>query len=233
VVADFKLSDYWARRRRAHPSDTRDENAPSAVVEALWPMCLGAHTLPDLLESWDRHAAAERDRSDTAPDALAREHDLAADRVVIGTIHAAKGREYSSVVVADYDSDLEGLAPAEVEEERRVLYVGVTRAREAVLLTTRCRRAARAGEQRGRRRGWAPHPFLEELFAPPQPAQARRLRRELRRLRRRPHAASDTDQEAAMWSTRCAALESRLTEYRLFGLTWRRRLAGLAAGLRR
>ena len=233
VVADFGLSDYWTRRRRASPSDTRDETAPSAVVEALWSMCLGVRSLPDLLEAWDRHAAEEHDRSDTAADALAREDDPATDRVVIGTIHAAKGREYSSVVVADYDSDLEGLSDAEVEEERRVLYVGVTRAREAVLLTTRCRRGPRAQEKRDHRRGSAPHPFLEELFAPPPPKQARQLRRELRALRRQRHAASGTGQQAAAWSTRCAALESRLTEYRLFGLTWRRRLACLVATLRR
>ena len=203
------------------------------MVAALWLMCLGVRTLPELLETWDRHAAAERDKTDTAPDDLAREDDPAADRVVIGTIHAAKGREYSSVVIADYDCDLDGLTAAEVEEERRVLYVAVTRAKEAVLLTSRCRHSARAREQHGHPRGAAPHPFLHELFAPPQPAQARRLRRDLRTLRRRVCAAgvTGTDQDVATWSTQAATLESRLTEYRLFGLTWRRRLAGLVARL--
>ncbi len=155
--------------------------------------------------------------------------------MVIGTIHAAKGREYSSVVIADYDSDLDGLSPAEVEEERRVLYVAVTRAQEAVLLTARCRRSPRVREQHGRPSSATPHPFLQELFAPPQPAQARRLRHELRTLRRRRGAAGDTgtDQDMATWRTQGAALESRLTEYRLFGLTWRRRLADFATRLRR
>jgi hypothetical protein len=198
-------------------------------------MCLGVRTLPELLETWDRHAAAERDKSDTAPDALAREDDPAADRVVIGTIHAAKGREYASVVVADYDSDLDGLSATEVEEERRVLYVAVTRAQDAVLLTSRCRHGARTPEGPAAARSSAPHPFLQELFVPPQPVQARRLRRELRRLRRRRPATggTGTDQDAATWSTHCAALDSRLAEYRLFGLTWRRRLANLTLRLRR
>ena len=235
VVGDFGLSKYWSRQRHTSPRDMRDETAPQAVVAALWSMCLGARALPELLETWDRHAAAERGKADTAPDDLAREDDPAADRVVIGTIHAAKGREYSSVVIADYDCDLDGLTAAEVEEERRVLYVAVTRAKEAVLLTSRCGHSARAHEQHGHPRGTAPHPFLHELFAPPQPAEARRLRRELRGLRRHGCAAgaTGTDQDVATWSTQCAALESRLTEYRLFGLTWRRRLADLAARLRR
>ena len=233
VVAQFGLNEYWARQRHAAPGDTREETAPQAVVEALWSMCLGARTLAELLETWDRHAAAEHDKSDGSPDALARDGD--ADRVEIGTIHAAKGREYASVVVADYDSDLDGLSGAEIEEERRVLYVAVTRAQEAVLLTTRCRHGSRPAKGRRHPSDAEPHPFLRELFTPPRPAQARHRRHELRRLRRQRHVMAGTgaDQEAAVWRTQCAALESRLTEYRLFGLTWRRRLAGLAARLGR
>ena len=71
------------------------------------------------------------------------------DCVAIGTIHAAKGREYSSVVIPEFSCDLSCLPPDQVEEER-VLYVGVTRAQESTLITC----ADRPQDL---------HPFLREL----------------------------------------------------------------------
>ena len=63
-----------------------------------------------------------------------------ADRVLLLTAHNAKGLEFDAVVVAGLE---EGLFPhgsaledeAELEEERRLFYVAVTRARDEVLLT--------------------------------------------------------------------------------------------------
>lgn len=64
----------------------------------------------------------------------------AADRVLLLTAHNAKGLEFDAVVVAGLE---EGLFPhasaleddAELEEERRLFYVALTRARDEVLLT--------------------------------------------------------------------------------------------------
>ena len=78
--------------------------------------------------------------------------------MVIGTIHAAKGREYHSVVIPDYDCDVSRWSAAEVEEERRVVYVGVTRARDTVLFTV------------DTSVGFV-HPFLRELVEPPEPGE--------------------------------------------------------------
>jgi len=63
-----------------------------------------------------------------------------ADRVLLLTAHNAKGLEFDAVVVAGLE---EGLFPhgsaledeAELEEERRLFYVAITRARDEVLLT--------------------------------------------------------------------------------------------------
>lgn len=59
--------------------------------------------------------------------------------VVVSTVHAAKGLEYDAVVVAGV---MEGQFPSvystsieDVEEERRLLYVAVTRAKNELLLT--------------------------------------------------------------------------------------------------
>ncbi len=67
------------------------------------------------------------------------------------TLHASKGLEFPAVFVAGVQAGTLPLEsqghPADLEEERRLLYVGMTRAREELILTT-------APE---------PSPFLEDL----------------------------------------------------------------------
>ena len=92
-----------------------------------------------------------------ADDTLSRE-ESEEDLVVIGTIHASKGREYDSIVIPDYDCDTSRWSAAEVEEERRVVYVGVTRARDAALFTV------------DTSSGFV-HPFLRELVEEPEPGE--------------------------------------------------------------
>ena len=59
--------------------------------------------------------------------------------VKLMTLHGAKGLEFPAVFVAGVKAgtlplEIQG-RPADVEEERRLLYVGMTRAREELLLT--------------------------------------------------------------------------------------------------
>ena len=79
------------------------------------------------------------------------------------TFHSAKGLEFRAVVVAGLE---DGLLPHfnsqgardDIEEERRLLYVGMTRARERLFLTC-CRRRRIAGRYQDQ----AESPFLAEL----------------------------------------------------------------------
>jgi ATP-dependent DNA helicase UvrD/PcrA len=91
---------------------------------------------------------------------------LRAERgVSLMTLHSAKGLEFKGVVVAGLE---DGLLPhfnsqgarEDVEEERRLLYVGMTRARERLFLTC-CRRRRIAG----RFQDQAESPFLAEIPA--------------------------------------------------------------------
>jgi uncharacterized protein (TIGR00375 family) len=95
--------------------------------------------------------------------ALATETDFfdpRADRVSLLTLHAAKGLEFSVVFIVGLE---DGLLPlrwgegddAAIAEERRVFYVGMTRAKDRLILTR-----ALARRWRGRVRQLPPSPFL-------------------------------------------------------------------------
>ncbi len=84
-------------------------------------------------------------------------------RVMMMTLHSAKGLEFPTVVLAGLE---EGLFPhsrsrddeAELEEERRLLYVGITRARKRLVLTSAARRRV-FGEYQSTQ----PSRFIEEI----------------------------------------------------------------------
>ena len=87
--------------------------------------------------------------------------DLAPDRINLLTLHSTKGLEFSRVyIVGVEDYEIPGYQAAtnnitdEIEEARRLLYVGMTRARERLVLT---RAARRLGRDTG------PSTFLEEM----------------------------------------------------------------------
>jgi DNA helicase-2/ATP-dependent DNA helicase PcrA len=85
------------------------------------------------------------------------------DGVTLMTLHTAKGLEWPLVVLSGMEDGLFPLgraleSPEGLDEERRLCYVGITRARDVLLLTwTRARR--RGGELRPA----APSRFLREL----------------------------------------------------------------------
>ena len=65
-------------------------------------------------------------------------------QVILLTAHAAKGLEFDVVIIAGMEEGLfphslsEG--PSEIEEERRLFYVALTRAREKIVITLARRR---------------------------------------------------------------------------------------------
>jgi DNA helicase-2/ATP-dependent DNA helicase PcrA len=92
--------------------------------------------------------------------------DPRADRISLLTLHAAKGLEFPVVFVAGCEDGLLPLrfgpqpSPEETAEERRLFFVGMTRARSHLYLTHARRRA-----WRGSVREVEPSPFLADLEA--------------------------------------------------------------------
>ena len=109
-------------------------------------------TLPDIVAELDERAHAQ--------------HAPAAQAVTLASLHSAKGLEWDVVFIVGVSDGLLPLShaqtPDEVEEERRLLYVGVTRARHVLALSW-----ARA-RQPGGRASREPSTFLADLDYAPQ-----------------------------------------------------------------
>jgi DNA helicase-2/ATP-dependent DNA helicase PcrA len=88
-----------------------------------------------------------------------------AEGVMLMTLHAAKGLEFPVVFIVGFEEDLlpvsgiQGEA-RDLEEERRLAYVGITRARESLWVTK-----AAARTRRGRLEPRTPSRFLEDFPA--------------------------------------------------------------------
>ncbi|WP_291510687.1 UvrD-helicase domain-containing protein [Acidithiobacillus sp.] len=111
----------------------------------------GPENLAELLNRLSVIHILERDDEDEDRDVLR-----------LSTLHGAKGLEFSRVFLVGIEEELlphrNSESPAQIEEERRLFYVGVTRARHKLALSY-CRRRKRYGEM------LSPEPsrFLQEL----------------------------------------------------------------------
>jgi DNA helicase-2/ATP-dependent DNA helicase PcrA len=107
-------------------------------------------TMADLVADLERRAAAA--------------HAPAADGVTLATIHSAKGLEWDAVFCVGMQEGTVpspfAQTPAEVDEERRLFYVAVTRARHTLMVSWA---AARRAGGRGTR---GPTRFLDTLIPP-------------------------------------------------------------------
>jgi DNA helicase II / ATP-dependent DNA helicase PcrA len=84
-------------------------------------------------------------------------------KIALMTLHCAKGLEFNTVFIAGLEEGMlpfirpGEFAPSDMEEERRLLYVGMTRARERLILTCAMNRR-RAGVQKS-----GPSRFIAEI----------------------------------------------------------------------
>jgi DNA helicase-2/ATP-dependent DNA helicase PcrA len=126
----------------------------------------------------DRPAAGLRDFVAELEERAGAQHAPTLEGVTLATLHTAKGLEWDAVFLAGL---VEGTlpiiyaekSPDQIEEERRLLYVGVTRAREFLTLSWALARSP--GGRKGRRRSR----FLDGLA--PQSAGPPRVDRTKRR----------------------------------------------------
>jgi len=119
--------------------------------------------------------ATMRDFVEHLAERASAQHAPSVDGVTLTTIHAAKGLEWDAVFLVGLSEGLLPISMAEtdeaVEEERRLLYVGITRAREHLHLSFARSRKEGGRSTRKRTR------FLEKWWPDAQAAPQRRTQR--------------------------------------------------------
>ena len=138
----------WVRRWQAEFGDPEDED-----LEHLVRVADAAGTLAQLLETVLLGAEADYEE---------RGGPQGPEAVALMTLHAAKGLEFPVVFVCGVE---DGLVPfrerdADLAEERRLFYVGMTRAEEELVLLR-----ARSRQRYGERVQCALSPFVDEIPA--------------------------------------------------------------------
>ena len=120
TVRDILAGMGWTPEAPSARGQTRDRwESWQALVNQALEFSAAGRTLDDFVADLDRRASEQ--------------HAPVADGVTLATYHAAKGLEWDSVFLCGLQDGTLPITyaetPAQVEEERRLLYVGMTRAR--------------------------------------------------------------------------------------------------------
>lgn len=130
------------------------------------------HLADDL---YARRGASLADYLEELAERAAAQHAPVADGVTLASMHAAKGLEWDAVFLVGLSDGLLPISmaatPEQIAEERRLLYVGITRAREHLELSFA--RARTAGGRASRRHSR----FLTGIWPTDDPAPARTEKR--------------------------------------------------------
>jgi len=188
-----------------------------AVLADQFVAGMPAARLADFVRELDERAAAQ--------------HAPSVEGVTLASLHAAKGLEWDLVVLAGVS---DGLMPivmaetnAEIDEERRLLYVGVTRARRELHLTWA--RAKVAGGRGNRRPSRFLGGLLEGASAPGADGPPARKRTKERKLATCRTCGTVLESAAERTTGRCATCPATYDEATFEALrTWRSLVAKAA-----
>ncbi|MFC0709522.1 DNA helicase Rep [Azorhizophilus paspali] len=137
-VADVRMGNVWFLVEALKNTLERDEDGGMTIEEAI-----GKLVLRDMLERQ-------------------QEEEEGAEGVQMLTLHASKGLEFPHVFIIGVEEEIlphrSSIEADTIEEERRLAYVGITRARQNLALTFAARR-----KQYGEIIDCAPSRFLAEL----------------------------------------------------------------------
>ncbi|MDY6973570.1 MAG: UvrD-helicase domain-containing protein [Thermodesulfobacteriota bacterium] len=167
-VYDALLGDYKTRRREEMATFKADGPLLDLIDEAVTfhELDTSFEDSSEVLRHLRRLAAGFEGNIKSFLDILSLERGidhgaLAGDRVALMSLHAAKGLEWDVVFVIGCEDRLMPYSlfgPRDEEEERRLLYVGMTRARSRLILSHASRRVIK-----GRTLNMKQSPFIDDI----------------------------------------------------------------------
>jgi len=130
IILQSKYKDFIKNNYDKNEADSRIDNIKELISATQFMEEQGTKTISQFLEE----VSLMQEASHTI------DKDEQKDHVTLMTLHAAKGLEFDTIIIVGIE---EGILPSArslydsdaVEEERRLFYVGMTRAKERLLLT--------------------------------------------------------------------------------------------------
>jgi DNA helicase-2/ATP-dependent DNA helicase PcrA len=135
LKTEFGLSDFYKDQSRK--SDDLDQASDEVLFEVITALAENFKTPLEFYQSMCK-SMDDQDGNDenNAEDKVSKERDHAENEVYLSTIHKAKGKEFQNVVYFNLSQAEHNSQKAQfTEEERRVTYVGATRAKDDLLIT--------------------------------------------------------------------------------------------------
>ena len=156
VIALAKLKEHFLAKEKGETGQARVDNLNELITAAAGFIQVQTDELPEMddLSSFLAHAALEAGEG---------QGEAGEDCVQMMTLHSAKGLEFPLVFLAGLEEGLfphqmSADDPGRLEEERRLCYVGITRAEQQLVLSY-----AEQRQLHGQTRANPPSRFLREL----------------------------------------------------------------------
>jgi hypothetical protein len=132
-----------------------DDATDEVILHLIRESAKSFNSADEFLKYATAESALELSEDHSQTDSSVVDFDIATNQVTLSTIHGAKGREWRSVCLFDtsISTFVDQSHETNIEEERRIFYVGMTRARECLHISYI------NGKQ---------HPFIGEALLPTQ-----------------------------------------------------------------
>jgi len=126
ISNEFGLNEFYQDQSRQNID--LDDAGDDVLLEVIIAVAKNKPNIEDFFTHVS-NSVSDQDRQDD------REDESREDVVILSTIHKTKGNEYSNVAYFNLDANEKITEQSDLEEERRVTYVGVTRAIKNILIT--------------------------------------------------------------------------------------------------
>lgn len=135
LKTEFGLSDFYKDQSRK--SDDLDQASDEVLFEVITALAENFKTPLEFYQSMCKSMDdQDGDDENNGEDKVSKKRDHQENEVYLSTIHKAKGKEFQNVIYFNLSQGEHNSQKAQfTEEERRVTYVGATRAKDDLLIT--------------------------------------------------------------------------------------------------